>query len=145
MYNAKKVYSPSLFPSLFFSLPLSLSLNLETPWSECDAKMSRLYIIQKDELYLIFYCGGSFHFSLWSEPNISLSLTKFFRFCSYLDRKYSRTQLYQKTSLGPAFLCTEITNLTKKSVRYNQVFVNNRVRYNRISLYYINYKWALVK
>ncbi len=32
-------------------------------------------------------------------------------------------------------LCTKITNLTRKSVRYNRVFVNNRVRYNRVSLY----------
>ncbi len=47
-------------------------------------------------------------------------------------------------SLGPAIfvrynrvnLCTKMTNLPQKSVRYNQMFVNNRVRYNRVSLYY---------
>ncbi len=29
-------------------------------------------------------------------------------------------------------LCSKMTNLPKKSVRYNRVFVNNRVCYNRI-------------
>ena len=29
-----------------------------------------------------------------------------------------------------------MTNLTLKCVRYNRVFVNNRVRYNRVSLYF---------
>jgi hypothetical protein len=29
-------------------------------------------------------------------------------------------------------LCSETTNLPLKSVRYNRVFVNNRVRYNRV-------------
>jgi hypothetical protein len=29
-----------------------------------------------------------------------------------------------------------MTNLPQKSVRYNRVFVNNRVRYNRVSLYF---------
>jgi hypothetical protein len=32
------------------------------------------------------------------------------------------------------YLCAKITNLTLKSVRYNRVFINNRVRYNRVSL-----------
>jgi hypothetical protein len=32
-------------------------------------------------------------------------------------------------------LCTKITNLTLKSVRYNRVFVNNRVRYTLASQY----------
>ncbi len=34
-------------------------------------------------------------------------------------------------------LCTKMTNLTLKCVRYNRVFVNNRVRYNRASLHII--------
>ncbi len=33
-------------------------------------------------------------------------------------------------------LCTKMTNLPQKSVHYNRVFVKNRVRYNRVSLYY---------
>ncbi len=33
-------------------------------------------------------------------------------------------------------LCTKMTNLTSKTVRYNRVFVNNRVRYSRVSLYF---------
>ncbi len=32
-------------------------------------------------------------------------------------------------------LCYKKSNLNKKSVRYNRVFVNNRVRHNRVSLY----------
>jgi hypothetical protein len=44
-------------------------------------------------------------------------------------------------SSGPAILvnlCTKIPNLTSKTARYNRVFVNNRVRYNRVTLYLIN-------
>ncbi len=33
-------------------------------------------------------------------------------------------------------LSTKMTNLTSDFVRYNRVFINNRVRYNRVSLYY---------
>ncbi len=33
-------------------------------------------------------------------------------------------------------MCTKMTNLTSKTVRYNRVFVYNRVRYNRVSLYF---------
>jgi hypothetical protein len=32
-------------------------------------------------------------------------------------------------------LCTKMTTMSSKTVRYNRVFVNNRVRYNRVSLY----------
>ncbi len=32
-------------------------------------------------------------------------------------------------------LCTKLTNFTAKTVRYNRVFVNNRVHFNRASLY----------
>jgi hypothetical protein len=31
-------------------------------------------------------------------------------------------------------MCSKIANFPLKSVRYNRVFVNNRVRYNRVSL-----------
>ncbi len=45
--------------------------------------------------------------------------------------------------MGPAIfvrynrvnLCIKMTNSPSKSVRHNHVFVNNRVRYNRVSLY----------
>jgi hypothetical protein len=32
--------------------------------------------------------------------------------------------------------CTKMTNFAYKSVRYNRVYVNNRVRYNRVSLHF---------
>jgi hypothetical protein len=46
-------------------------------------------------------------------------------------------------SSGPAIfvrynrvdLCNKMTSSTSKTVRYNYVLVNNRVRYNRVSLY----------
>ncbi len=60
----------------------------------------------------------------------------------------SHTLLIQSNSVitnssGPAIfarynrvnLCSKMTNLPSKFVRYNRVFINNRVRYNRVSLY----------
>jgi hypothetical protein len=52
-------------------------------------------------------------------------------------------------SLGPANFdrynrvnfCTKMTNLTTKTVRYNRVFVNNRVHYNRPSFNVTEYKF----
>ncbi len=60
--------------------------------------------------------------------------------------KYSQTR-FQRTAWDRPFLfvitgvrykrvdlCTKKTKLTSKTVRYNREFVNNRVRYNRVSL-----------
>ncbi len=68
-----------------------------------------------------------------------------------IDPTYTQTR-FQRTALDQPFLfvitgvrynrvnlCAKITNLPLKSVRYNRVFVNNRVRYNRVRYNRVRY------
>ncbi len=73
------------------------------------------------------------------------------KYCSKfvrLIRKYIQSNLVKMINSGPAIfvrynvvcfnlveMCTKMTYLTLITVRYNRVFINNRVRYNWIWMY----------
>jgi hypothetical protein len=78
------------------------------------------------------------------------NLKSFLKFYSFQAKMLVGRNFYKlqsnsviTNSLGPAIfvrynrvkLCAKMTNLPLKSIRYNRVFVNNQVRYNRVSLY----------
>ncbi len=68
-------------------------------------------------------------------------------FCHF---KRLQSNSVKTNSSGPAIfvrynrviLCIKMSNMTLKCVCYNRVFVNNRVRYNRVWLYFQVSQWS---
>jgi hypothetical protein len=73
--------------------------------------------------------------NIWNTWRLNLLNTVNFCCNEQLDRDRPILFVITGVRYNRVNLCTKMTNLTSKCVRYNRVFVNNRVCFNQLLLY----------
>ncbi len=78
-------------------------------------------------------------FLIWAQLNFSSPYENINKLSNSVTTNSSEPDIfvrYNGVRYKRVNLCSKMTDLPIKSVRYNRVFVNNRVHFNRVSLYF---------